>query len=69
MKSPFDTPRTETRSIVFDSCVPLGFPQLPKMPTDAEYDELYARRIARNELRRLQADCERISFLKPQAAP
>ena len=65
MKSPFALPRFEHRSVVFDSCVPLGYPQ---RASDAAVEALWRKRVARNEQRRLEAKEERVlAFLRPQA--
>lgn len=62
MRSPFDL--NTHRSVVLDPKVPLGFPQ--KM-SDADYQRLFDQRVRRNEDRRLIADLERISFIRPQS--
>jgi len=63
--SPFRLPRGETRSIAFDPCVPLGFPQ---RASDADIEALWRRRVAEREQRRCEAKEERVlAFLRPQA--
>ena len=61
MKSPFSL--NTTRSVVLDPSVKV----VPVDPYEA-IDKLYRARVARNERRRLEADCERLIFLRKQAA-
>ena len=63
MRSPFDL--NTHRSVVLDPKVPLGFPQ---RPSDEDYDRVFRERVRANELRRLRAECEKLVFLREQAA-
>ena len=63
--TPWKLPRSEHRSVAFDPCVPLGFPQ---RASDADIEALWRRQVARNEQRRCEAKEERVlAFLRPQA--
>ena len=58
----------DVRILRLDPHVRVGFTPLPERMSDAAYDELYQRRVARNEQRRCEAKEERVlAFLRPQA--
>ena len=63
MRYPWSTNRNDTRVYRPDPCVPLG---RPSDPFEA-IDKLYQLRVAENERRRLEAACDNLIFLKPQA--
>jgi len=62
--TPWKLPRSEHRSVAFDPCVPLGFPQ---RASDADIEALWRQRVRKNELRRFDAQCDRIVWLRKQA--
>ena len=63
MRSPFDL--NTHRSVVLDPCAKLV--PLAPVRSDAAWDALYERRVARNVQRRLEAKCEQLVFLRRQA--